>query len=148
MTRLSKFLRLSASDQRLLVEAALFHGMSRLALLALPFRWVASILGQNMQQTSRTVDPGHKEVAERVSWAVHVAGRLAPWKSTCLTEAIAAKLALRRRGIPSTLYLGAGRDENQKICYHAWLRSGDNIVAGGPLDKSYIVVATFAEQGK
>jgi hypothetical protein len=148
MTRLRKFLRLSASDRRLLVEAALFHGMARFALIALPFRWVASILGQNMEETPGTVDPGHKEVAERVSWAVNVAGRHAPWKSTCLTEAIAAKLALRRRRIPSTLYLGAGRDENQKICYHAWLRSGDNIVAGGPIDKSYIVVATFAEQGK
>ena len=148
MTRLRKFLRLSASDRRLLVEAALFQGMARFALLALPFRWVASILGPNTGETPETVDQEHKEVAERVSWAVHVAGRLAPWKSTCLTEAIAAKLALRRRGIPSTLYLGAGRDENQKICYHAWLKSGDNIVAGGPLDKSYIVVATFAEEGK
>ena len=55
MTRLRKFLRLSASDQRLLVEAALFHGMARLALLALPFRWVASILGQNMEETSRKI---------------------------------------------------------------------------------------------
>jgi hypothetical protein len=148
MTRLLKFIRLSASDRRLLVEATIFHGMARFALLALPFRWVASILGQNMGETPETGDPGHKEVAERVSWAVHVASRLAPWKSTCLTEAIAAKLTLGRRRIPSTLYLGAGRDENQKICYHAWLRSGDSIVAGGPMDKSYIVVATFAEQGK
>ena len=148
MTRLRKFLKLSASDRRLLVETALFHGMARFALLALPFRWVASILGKNTEETLGTIDRGHEEVAERVSWAVHVASRLAPWKSTCLTETIAAKLALRRRGITSTLYLGAGRDENQKICYHAWLKSGDNIVAGGPLDKSYIVVATFAEQEK
>jgi hypothetical protein len=148
MTRLRKFIKLSASDRRLLLEAAILHGMARFALLALPFRWVASILGRNMQETPGAGDQKHQEVAERISWAVHVAGRLAPWKSTCLTEAIAAKFALRRRRIPSTLYLGAGRDENQKICYHAWLRSGDRIIAGGPLDKSYIVVATFAEQGK
>ena len=148
MTRLRKFIRLSASDRTLLVEATILHGMARFALLALPFRWVASILGQNLEVTPETTDQRHDEVAERVSWAVHVAGRLAPWKSTCLTEAMAAKLALRRRRIPSTLYLGAGKDENQQICYHAWLRSGDNIVAGGPLDKFYTVVATFAEQGK
>jgi hypothetical protein len=148
MTRLRKFLRLPASDRRLLMEAALFDGMARFALLALPFRWIASILGPNTGETPETADQEHKEVPERVSWAVHLAGRLAPWKSTCLTEAIAAKLALRRRKIPSTLYLGAGRDENQKICYHAWLKSGDSIVAGGPLDNSYTVVATFAEQAK
>lgn len=101
-----------------------------------------------MEETPETIEPRHREVAERVSWAVNVAGRHAPWKSTCLIEAVAAKLALRRRGIPSTLYLGAGRDENQKICYHAWVRIGENIVAGGPINKSYVVVATFAEQGK
>jgi len=146
MTRLRKFLRLSASDRRLLVEAALVHGLARLGLLVLPFRWIAPRLGQHMEETPEASEPEHNELSERVCWAVHVASRHVLWKSTCLTEAITAKLVLRRRGIPSTLYFGAGRDENQTICYHAWLRSGDSVVAGGPIEKNFAVVATFAEK--
>ncbi|MFC1835142.1 lasso peptide biosynthesis B2 protein [Thermodesulfobacteriota bacterium] len=148
MTRLYKFFRLSSLDRRLLLEATIVNGLVRLALLALPFRFILRILGRLMEQTTDTVNHGHSETVERVCWAVRIAGRHAPWKSTCLIEALSAKLMLRHRGAPSTLYFGVARDENQEICYHAWLRSGAGVVVGGPMDKSYSVLAAFGEQGK
>jgi hypothetical protein len=148
MTRLRKFLSLPAPDKKLFTEACAVHGLARFGLLVLPFKWIAPILGKPTQETSAVSQPEENDLSERVRWAVNAAGRHGPWKSTCLIEAITAKLMLRRRGIPSTLYLGAGRDENRKICYHAWLRSGGSVVAGGPIDKAYTVLTTFTEPGK
>ena len=49
---------------------------------------------------------------------------------------------LRRRGIPSTLYLGMTRDP---VAAHAWLRVGDTNVTGGRDVERYAVVASFAD---
>ncbi len=148
MKRLDKFISLSASERRLLLEAVIDHCLARVAILVLPFRWIGPILGRHMGESPDTVEPEQNEVGERVRWAVNAVARRVPWKSTCLVESIAAKLMLRRRGIPCTLYLGAARDDSRQICYHAWVRSGDSIVAGGPIEKSYKVVSTFGEPGK
>ena len=60
----------------------------------------------------------------------------------CLPQAVGAQRMLRRRGIPSTLYLGinpaAGYDA------HAWVRVGNLIVTGGPRPDQFAVVSSFA----
>lgn len=130
------------------METGMVSALVRFALLVFPFRWIAPLLGKQTQEASQCRSPQPDHERERIAWAVDVAGRYLPWNSTCLSQAITAKMLLRRRGIPSTLYLGAGRDEQDKICYHAWLRSGDSVVAGGPIEKTYTILATFSEHGK
>ncbi len=66
-----------------------------------------------------------------------------PWESKCLVQAMAAQRLLKFYGIPSTLYLGVGRDpkDNSAIA-HAWVRCGENYICGGN-GAEYAIVAKF-----
>ena len=145
MQRLGKFLSLSGSDRRLLVEAAIWLGVARLIVLLVPFRWITPFLGMHMAESPDTQKQVQKQFAVRVSWAIWTASRHMPWKCKCLVQAMAGKCILKRRRIPSTLYLGLLKDENEKLKAHAWLRSGDTIAIGGREIDQYKVISTFAE---
>jgi hypothetical protein len=51
---------------------------------------------------------------------------------------------LRRRRIPSTLCLGARRDDAEGLIAHAWLRVGPTIVTGAGNHEAYGVVGVFS----
>lgn len=53
-------------------------------------------------------------------------------------------MMLRRRQIPSTLYLGVAKKEDGDLNAHAWLRTGDAIILGGGGLERFSVVSTFA----
>ncbi len=68
-----------------------------------------------------------------------------PWQSKCLDQAIAAHQMLRRRGVPSTLYLGVAKEGDSALSAHAWVRCGRLLVVGGEGRHRYTVVNTFAD---
>jgi hypothetical protein len=80
-----------------------------------------------------------------VSRAVQRAARNLPWECQCLVQAVAGKAMLRRRGLPSTLYLGVAKDEDAKLCAHAWLRCGNVILTGREGADRFTVVSTFGD---
>ncbi len=145
MRRPAKFLRLSASEKIFLIEAVVGLAFARFSLAALPFRWILRLLDDHGTQPHPKTEMQDADVADRVRWAVDTAKRQVPWHSTCLAEAIAGKLMLKRRRLSSTLYLGVTKDEDHKLAYHAWLISGDTTVAGDHMNKSYTVIATFGQ---
>ena len=145
MRRLGRFLRLSSSDRRLFVEAAIWLGVARLALLMVPFRWITPFLGRHMAESPQTTESEHKEIVERISRVVQTASRHMPWECKCLTQAIACKSMLKRRGLRTTLYLGVAKGSEENLKAHAWLRTGDLIVTGARDMDRFIVVSTFAE---
>jgi hypothetical protein len=98
--------------------------------------------------TSPEDDPGKEEYIRRISWAIDVLSRRTPWESKCLVQAITAKILLRRKLLPNTLYLGVAKDGNDKMIAHAWTRTGCRIVTGGYGLDAYTVVATFADFGR
>ncbi len=79
-------------------------------------------------------------VADKVA---RVARRV-PWESRCLAQAMTAQRLLKKYGLKSTLYLGAGRDpENkEKMAAHAWVRCGTVYVCGGN-GEEYATVGRF-----
>lgn len=141
---LKKFFGLPWADRLLLLETATWLGVARLTLLLLPFRWLAPRLGATMSE-SPTDEPRLGELGRRLAWAVAVAGRYTPWQTRCLVRAVAGKMLLRRRGIPSTLYLGVARDSDGELAAHAWLRCGGETLTGGRVAEDYAVIAKFAE---
>jgi hypothetical protein len=146
--QLRKFFSLPWGDRLLLIEATLWLGLARLVMLAIPFRWLAPSLGQQMLESPTTDEPAQHEDARRLSRAVVTMSRYTPWESKCLTQAIAGKMMLKRRGIASTLYLGVMKDGNNGLSAHAWLRSGTVILTGGPGRERFTVVSTFADRQK
>jgi len=144
MPRLRSFLSLSAADRWLVVEAALFTALARMAILTLPFRWIAPWLGRHAESTNDTTEASGSPVPHRVGWAVKVASLHTPWQSKCLVQAIAARLMLGRRGMAGTIYLGLAKDPDGQMKAHAWLRSGDTIITGRGGMFGFTVLSSFA----
>lgn len=141
MGRIGKFLRLAPADRGLLVAAAGHLALARLEILVLPFRRLA---GRPLAEETAAGVPsaGEMETLRRIRWAVETAGWVVPFSARCLPKAIAARRMLRRRGLPSTLYLGV-LPEEAGIRSHAWLRCGDFLVTGGGDEDRFTVVSTF-----
>ncbi len=144
--KLRKLLGLPWRDRLLLAEASLSLAVARLAVRLMPFRWIAPRLGETMA-ASPEEDSADPELLRRIGWAVGVAGHNLPWTSRCLAEAIAGKAMLKRRGVPSTLYLGLAKDGQADLEAHAWLRCGSRILTGERASEGYTVIASFAEPG-
>jgi hypothetical protein len=122
--KLGRLLQMTNRQHLLLMEAALFLGVSRLLLLTVPFGRIAPWL-------QRSPDRGSCDVATvlAVGEAVTMAARNVPWNAVCLPQAMAAKAMLARRGQGSALHLGAARGSDG-LTAHAWLVAGGEIVVG------------------
>src|SRR4051812_6636769 len=111
-------------EHRLLLEALLFLVWARVVVRLVPFRRIAPWIGQVQKETPAAIAPAERALAVEVSWAVQAAARHVPLGFVCLPQAMAAQRMLRRRGLPSTLYLGVSPDREKRdaIAAHAWLR--------------------------
>ncbi len=145
-TALRKFLSLSWGERFLLLEACLWLGLARAALLTLPFKWIAPHLGRQVND-SDAANNGDSPPAriKQVGWAVETMSRRTPWESACLAQAIAAKFMLRRRGVPSRLYLGMRKNADGKLAAHAWLKVGDAALTGGAGHETFTILSAFLE---
>jgi hypothetical protein len=121
-------------------------GVARLATLTLPCRVVTEWMGTAGAETPRAVDPAVTALASAISREVQRASRYTPWRSQCLPQAMAAKRMLRRRGYPSTLYLGVARRGRSSLSAHAWLRCGTLVLTGYRESRQHAAVASFAER--
>lgn len=130
----------------MLAEAYFYLAWGRVFKL-FPFQKVASSLGEHMKETP-IIDYTKEELeqAHYISRAVHAMSRLTWWESQCLVKAVAAMKMLERRGIPSTLYLGSGRDHKGLMTAHAWLRCGTYIVTGREGHEQFAIVGIFGNR--
>lgn len=146
MIRLRKFLHLSSVEQRLLVEAALLLGVTRLGLWLLPFQTLQRLLARLTRTTAR---PQNVECDSKQSvvWAVETAGRYIPPVTTCLTQALAVQVLLLRRGYPALLHIGTTREDGGRFLAHAWVESEGNVVIGGHDLERYTPLATLEGRG-
>lgn len=127
-----------------MLRVLLMLGAMRLALLVVPFRRLARSLGPADAESPLEVRSEELAEAERLAWAIRAVSRRTPWASTCFPQALTALVLLRRRGIASTLYLGAAiRPDRNGMEAHAWLRCGPLYVTGGAGHLRYGIVARF-----
>jgi len=129
MDRARKFLRLTATDRRLLISAALLLGAIRLGLWLFPFLTLRQLLRKLATIPNRS-DSLKSGCQERVVWAVVVASRYVPM-STCLTQALAAQVLLARRGYSAHLHIGVAKEGAEaKLKAHAWVESDGKVLIG------------------
>ena len=139
-----KFFRRSVPEQSLFLEALFWLALSRLAIRTVPFRRIAPFLGQTMVETPAHALP-EPALPGRISWAVQTASRYTPWESKCLAQAMAAKMMLKLRRLPSTAYLGLLKEGEDGLKAHAWIRCGDRILTGAQGRRQYTVVGVFGD---
>lgn len=124
--RLAKFLRLSFSDQRLLMRAALAVVGAKLAIrtLSLP---AARAAVTRLERPGWIAMPAR---ADRIVWAVETAGGAIPGMKNCLVQAVAAEAMLIRAGHPCELRIGAAKNGPRELIAHAWLESEGRVLIG------------------
>jgi hypothetical protein len=128
--RVRKFAGLPRNDRRLLMGAAFWLCVYRLALLAVPFRRLAAL---GMQQLPK---PAPSAGADKIAWAIRVASRYVP-QSTCLVQALAARMMLSRVGLSANLHIGVAMAPAKGFQAHAWVELGNKVIIGEDASVEY-----------
>lgn len=136
-------LRLDFRVYLLFPEVFFLLGFTHFVLLFSSFKRINGYLGKLHQETSN--EPlEQEEMLLRISKAIELASKYAFWRPMCYTQALTAKVMLKRRNKDSTVYFGVKKGRNGKAKGHAWLRCGRVIVTGKYRYKYYEVLATYA----
>ena len=130
------------SPHFLVLEAAFLLIVSRVVLCLVQSNHLLRLLDTYLTTRLHARVDGNEQMPRAVRGAVRKASRRVPVGVTCFTRAMTATMMLRRRGIPSTLFLGvltSGKD----VQAHAWVQAGDLMVTGGVEHERFTPVAWF-----
>lgn len=141
--RMRSLLATSPMQRRLFGAAFLLTVFFRIALFVMPFRRVIGWQGVPGLESPFAADPGSRPYREALHRALLLTARYAPGLATCYTLCLAGKWLLRRRGLPSTLYVGFRKADAGRFEGHAWLRSYDAWISGGGSRSLYDVHSCY-----
>lgn len=128
--------------KKLTLKTYLITGYYRLCILCFPFQILKKRFGIINEESTQIESKNNYKEAKLIQWVVKHVANNSPWDSKCLVQAWTAQRLLRSKNISSTLYLGIGKDDEDKMVAHAWLRSGQLYVTGGD-GEGYAIVARF-----
>ena len=138
---LKSFCRIPFAEKKIVIEVVLLLLFGRILLL-LPYKYMKGFLGGY----NKTCEGGPADIKEsrKISMYIRHIGNRLPWKCSCLVNALAAKIMLRKRGIPATVYFGMTRGNEKELITHAWVKSGDFLVTGRDEEHEYKTVGYFS----
>src|ERR1700742_1491373 len=118
--KIKSFIALPWHVKRLFAEALFTTAYVKITLLFLPFRKVVKWLGVRKEEHTIDKQPQNISLVKKISFAIKLCDRYAPWPTECYTRSLTAKIMLKRRHLQSTLYFGLCKDEQNKLKGHAW----------------------------
>jgi hypothetical protein len=122
-----RLIEMPAAERRLVVEAFLLVCAARSALSCMSLPAIRGSL-------ARIVRPHRASGTQVTKWqivrALSMAARKAPFRVTCLTEALAAEAMLRRRGHDARLQIGVVRPTGAELNAHAWVELDGEVLVG------------------
>jgi hypothetical protein len=128
-TQIRKFLSLPAAQKLMLAEALLELARASILLSLVPWRVASNGL--------MTVDGGEDvETAALIGDSIRIAARYAPWRPTCLRQALATQRMLRRRGLAGRIEISFP-DPKDKTHAHAWILCGPIRLLTGTTTHNY-----------
>lgn len=142
------FGHLGRRDQVRLVAAWSLLGLSRLAILLLPFTVVRRALGEHRHPSNATDRPTEPLApltlhrARRIGAIVQLAARHTPWRSECYPQALTARALLGLARVPHVVSFGVRRD-GEALVAHAWVHV-DGVPVTGLTGHDYTEVGSFA----
>jgi hypothetical protein len=116
----------------LFVEAVLVSGAVRVVLNFLSgsvrLRW----MGTSVDVGYQLPEPGSEQLQQlqAIKRALARCMRYVPWDAECYTQALTARILVRRRGIPLLLFVGFSASDGERLLGHAWTVCGSYIVTG------------------
>ncbi len=140
LIRLYRFTRYNP-NKLLYLHVLFLSAFYRFVILLVPIKKLQRFMGiLNEESTASVSQECYKEVV-RISHTINRICQYTPWESKCLVRAMIAQHLLKRKNIPSTLFLGVGKDSDTMVA-HSWLRCGELYVTGGT-GEQYAIVAKF-----
>jgi hypothetical protein len=130
MTRIAKFFKLTHLEQGIFLRAWFLLGSMRMCLWMLPFESVQQLVKRYQQAPETATD------VDTLKRAILATSRYVP-RCTCLVQALAMSLLLKRYGHASDLHIGVARNEEGKFMAHAWVERQGQVVIGGPNVEQY-----------
>lgn len=124
-----KLLRIPATERRQLAEAATLLVAARTALWFLPFRWTQRRFSVPVTSGAATDEAAAGRHVADVARAVRRARRGVP-AASCLTQALAMRAMLGRRGVASTVLFGVAKRDDGTLEAHAWVEHAGRVVIG------------------
>ncbi len=140
--RFSKIL--PTRGNRLALEALVELALARVMRATISFARLAKLFGEAQADSPTDIESSQQSMAKEISVAIGRAVRFAPFHCNCLTQALCGLRMLRRRRLPSTLYLGLEREGDSPHDAHAWLRCGNTVITGDFQLEKYRAVFKFA----
>lgn len=140
MKRIYRFLRYN-HEKRLTLYIYFLTAFYRFVILTQAPKRYEKYIGKKGQESPEVAPVEDVRRAYRVGRQVCRIANHTPWESKCLVRALTARKILAQKGIPTTLYLGVGKEEGKMVA-HAWLRCGECYVTGGD-GTGYAMVAKF-----
>jgi hypothetical protein len=133
--------RYSINEYIYFIEAWIILHVARFSILILPFKTLASILGEAQREVTK--DPSFDLIATSVSHAIRRAANYTIHRSKCYDQALTGKIMLNYRKVSSTIYFGLAKDQDSGLSAHAWLCAGTLVVTGKKPMHKYTPVAWF-----
>lgn len=116
----------------------------RMCVKLIPDKKLRRFMGQPGQATGEVTLEQYR-YARLVGYHLNRVATHTPWLTNCLCRTLTVKHLMNKKDIPYTLYLGVGKDENQKMIAHSWISVGELFVSGGN-GEEYACVAKFTNE--
>jgi hypothetical protein len=124
---LARFLRLSITEYKWLIQAAWAVLVVKIALRFLPFETFRAYFDHFCQtKTPRVYDT---VTYHQVAWAIRAVSARWPWRAVCLPQALAFKYILRRDA-SLHLQIGVNKRVQGQFQAHAWVEKSGKILIG------------------
>lgn len=128
--KIKTFFRQSSTTKWLFIKSLFLSALVAFTLNFLSFKRIMRWLGQANEESPGIPEPATLLYRKQLATALRWCNQYSLWPTKCYTLSLTAKILLRRKRIPGTLYIGFYKDEKGQYKGHAWLRSADMIVTG------------------
>ncbi|NND03358.1 MAG: lasso peptide biosynthesis B2 protein, partial [Acidimicrobiia bacterium] len=143
-SRVRRLLDLSWAERLAFAEATALWWFFTIGLKVIPFRRFRRILGSAGPNDERPPRRPGRPVETEARTVARSIGRIARnHPDSCLAQALAARVMMRRRELPSRISLGTLRGDDGEVKFHAWLDHDAWVITGGGQLPSFSVIATY-----
>lgn len=140
LKRIYRFIRYN-KNKTYTIKIYAYTAFYRFLILTMKAEKLEKRIGVRGQESAETETEENLRKAYMIGKKVCGIAEHTPWESKCLVRSMTARKLLAEQNIPSTLYLGVGKEDGKMVA-HSWLRCGELYVTGGN-GKQYATVATF-----
>jgi len=140
MINIRGFLK-SNPNKKITISVWLYAAWFRFCIRFIPMKYLRKHFGAEGEETSMEGTTEDYRYAKLISRYVNRSADNTPWESKCLVRALTAQRLLKKKKIPTTMYLGV-KTEDGKMLAHAWIRTGSLYVTGGT-GEGYAMVAKY-----